>query len=375
MKIFLLFLFWSLWYVVFSTRTILAPLLPVIEDELGITHALAGGLFLFASIGYTLALFLSGVLSPRIGYKLSIAFGCILLMISLLFLKYASSYSDFVVASLFLGLGGGIYLPGAIPLITSTFGRGNWGKAIAFHDTAASFSILSIPILAALALRVFHWRTLFVLLSSACFLVLIIFWAFAPNPRPQKEKRARLARVIGRRDFWIIATAWIFAASNSLGLYNVIPLFLVKENGIPLETANTIFGISRVGGLFLALVIGFLVDRYGFRKVLFLVMLTTGLSTTGLALVRVTPLIMGMLLLQATFSVGFFPAALVAISQITSFSERSIFTGATVSVGVILGLGLTPFVLGAVADVWNFQIGILVLGILTTLSCGLLKWI
>lgn len=373
MKILLLLLFWSLWFLNFSTRTVISPLLPIIEDELAISHALAGSIFSFLSIGYTITLLLSGFLSPRIGYKWSIVLGFSILMTAVFCLKYATTYPSFAAVCLFIGLGAGIYLPSAIPLLTAIFGRDNWGKAIAFHETAASFSILSIPLLTAVALRFFHWRALFFILSAACLIVVISFWMFSTDPRPQKEKRAPLSRILRGRNFWIMAILWIFAASNSLGLYNMIPLFLVKEKGMYLETANTIFGLSRCGGFFVVILAGFLVDRYGVKKILFLVLLTTGLTTVGLALAQTVPVLVAMLILQATACAGFFPVALVAISKLTKFNERSIFTGTTIAIGVVVGLGLTPFVLGAVADAWNFQIGILVLGVLTGLSCILLR--
>jgi NNP family nitrate/nitrite transporter-like MFS transporter len=373
MKIFLLLLFWSLWFLNFSTRTIISPLLPIIEDEFAISHAMAGSIFSFLSLGYTITLLLSGFLSPRIGYKRSIVLGFTILITAVFCLKYARSYPSFAVATLFVGLGAGIYLPSVMPLLTAIFARDNWGKAIAFHETAASFSILSIPLLAVVALRFFHWRALFNILSMACLVVIIFFCIFSPDPRPKKEKRARLSRILIRKDFWIVAILWIFAASNSLGLYNLIPLFLVKEKGISIEMANTIFGISRTGGFIIVILAGFLVDRYGAKKILFLLLLTTGLTTVGLALAQTVPHLVVMLILQATVCSGFFPVALVAISKITSFNERSIFTGTTIAIGVIVGLGLTPFVLGAIADVWNFQYGILFLGVVTALSCMLLK--
>jgi len=40
-----------------------------------------------------------------------------------------------------------------------------------------------------------------------------------------------------------------------------------------------------------------------------------------------------------------------------------------------MGLGFTPFALGAIADIWNFQYGILFLGIVTAMSCILLRGI
>jgi len=375
MKIFFLLLFWSLWFLNFSTRTIISPLLPIIEDEFAISHAMAGSIFSFLSAGYTITLLLSGFLSPRIGYKRSIILGFAILISAVFCLKYARSYPSFAVATLFVGLGAGIYLPSVMPLLTAIFSRDNWGKAIAFHETAASFSILSIPLLTIVALRFFHWRGLFNILSMACLVVIIFFCIFSPDPRPKKEKKARLSRILIRKDFWIVAILWIFAASNSLGLYNLIPLFLVKEKGMSIEMANTIFGISRIGGFFIVILVGFLVDRYGAKKILFLLLLTTGLTTVGLALTQTVPQLVVMLILQATVCSGFFPVAFVAISKITSFNERSIFTGTTIAIGVIVGLGLTPFVLGAVADIWNFQYGILFLGVVTAVSCILVRGI
>jgi MFS family permease len=375
MKFLLLLLFWSLWYVNFSSRTVISPLLPLIEDELAISHALAGSIFSFLSIGYSITLALTGLLSSRIGYKRSIALGFAILTAALFCLRYTTTFSSLATVAVFIGLGTGLYLPNAIPLLTTIIRGENWGKTFSFHETAASFSVLSIPLFTALALPFFYWRTLFFFLSAACVIVGIFFWTFSPDPRPQEEKRVRFSQVLRRRDFWIIAILLITAASSSLGLYNIMPLFLVKEKGIELEMANTVFGFSRIGGFFVTLMAGFLVDWYGVKRILLFSLLATGLSTIGVAVSQTFPLLVTMLIAQATFSPGFFPAVLVAISRLTTLHERGIFTGATMATGAVVGLGFTPAILGAVADAWSFQIGILVLGVLTTLSCILLRGI
>ena len=359
----------------FSTRTLISPLLPIIEDELAISHATAGSIFSFVAAGYTIALLLSGLLSPHIGYKRTIVLGFLILTTAVFCFAYAHTYAAVVAISLLIGLGGGIYLPSAIPLITAIFGRDNWGKAFAFHETAATSSILAIPLLAALCLRFLHWRSFFVILSVACLIVLASFWAFSPSTPPEEEKGAPLSHILNRRDFWVMAILWIFATSNSLGLYNMIPLLLVKEKGMGLELANTIFGLSRVGGIFVVLIAGFLVDRYGVRRLLFLVLLITGLSSTGLALAQVVPLLVAMLFVQATASAAFFPVALVATSKLTTVYERSTFTGTTIAIGIVVGLGITPALLGAVADAWSFLGGILGLGVLTAMSCVALRYL
>jgi NNP family nitrate/nitrite transporter-like MFS transporter len=375
MKLLLLFLFWSLWYINFSSRTIFSPLLPLIQDRLSIDNVLAGSLFTFISVGYAASLLVSGLLSPRIGYKRSIAIGLAILSLSFFGLHYAPGYISFAVIALFIGLGSGIYLPCAIPLLTAAFDRSHWGKVVALHDTAASLSILSIPLLATAALRFFQWRDLFLILGIVSSAAVIFFLIFCPDPPPPEKTPPGFRRILLRRDFWIISTLWVFAAANGLGLYNIIPLFLVKGNHMPLETANTVFGLSRIGGFLVSILAGFMADRVGVKKILFSLLLITGLSTTALALAPpVTPLII-VLIIEATISTGFFPVALVAISKLTQITERSAFMGATIAVGVVFGLGLTPVALGAVADKWNFDVGFLALGLLTVASSVLLKGI
>jgi hypothetical protein len=49
--------------------------------------------------------------------------------------------------------------------------------------------------------------------------------------------------------------------------------------------------------------------------------------------------------------------------------------GAILSAGVIFGMGGAPLFLGIIADHFNFQTGILCMGILTTLSFFMVKYL
>jgi MFS family permease len=101
----------------------------------------------------------------------------------------------------------------------------------------------------------------------------------------------------------------------------------------------------------------------------------TGLSTVGLSLPATLPMIMAALILQATLSIAFFPIGLSTISKLTPLSERAMVTGVIVSIGMIFGVGFVPFLLGLIADHFNFEVGILGLGILTTLSSLLVRFL
>jgi len=368
MKAFLLLVFWCLWFFNFSSRTILSPLLPVLESDLGITHTLAGSFFFFLSAGYTLSLLAAGWLTSRIGFKRAIVSANLLFAISLLFLRLGTSYAYIATVSFFMGLGSGLYLPSAVPLLTSIFRRESWGKAIAFHETAPSFSLICIPLLTAFSLEFFSWQHYILVFAGACALFTAVFMVSVPAIQGHEGKKIEITRILTRRVFWVLAAVWCTASSSVIVVYNFIPLMLVNERGVSIETANTVLGISRVGGFIATFLVGFLLDRYGVRILLFLSLLLTGLSTMGIALAGPFPVLIIVFIIQAVASLVFFPIGLVGISKITDTQERSAFTGGIMAASVILGGGVAPFVMGVVADIWGFQVGILMLGVIAVLS-------
>jgi MFS family permease len=374
MKISPLLTFWSLWFLNFSSRTIFSPLLPVIENQFGLSHAEAGTLVGLVPFGYTITLIVSGMLSPRLGYKYAVGCGYAIMAVSLFAMNYASAFAVVSLLAFLIGIGTGIYLPSSVPLITATFEPKNWGKALAIHGSAASVSLFAVPLIAAVMLRFFPWNAPFLLLGAGAVVAVVFFWNLTPNPRPRAVERLRLSHFLRRRDFWTMTLLFILVSSCALGMYSIIPLFLVTEKGIPLEKANTFFGISRIGGAFFTLVAGVIADRYGTKSILQFIILATGISTIGIALAQPFWLLFAFMVTQATIMPGFFSIGLTTISKLAATDQdRSAFTGFTVAIGSCFGVGLTPIFLGKTADIWNFQIGILVLGCLTVLSPILLQ--
>ncbi len=364
-----LLVFWGFWFLNYSTRTIFAPILPLIEDKLSLSHGEAGGLYTTLSIGYAFSLMIAGRLASSWGYKRMIAAGFVGAGLVFLCLQWAESYLTFHLLFLLLGLATGTYIPGILPIITGMYDHRNWGKAIGFHDSAASFSILGIPILVAFGLKFFSWEKLLLFLGIASFILPAYFWKVSLEPRPDEVRGVgTYFSIFKMRSIWILGLLWIFASGSSSGIYSVLPLYLIKERGMDLYLANTLLGVSRVGGVFVSVLSGFLADRYGYRKILTFGLLSTGLSTIGLALSSTLPLILATLFLQATFSLFFFPVGMATISRLTSVSDRATATGIILSIGMIFGTGLNPLLIGVVADHLSFRVGIFCLGVLTTFS-------
>jgi MFS family permease len=64
-----LFTLVGIFFINFLSRIVLAPLLVAIEKELRLSHEEAGFLFLLISLGYSLSMFGSGILSSKVIHR------------------------------------------------------------------------------------------------------------------------------------------------------------------------------------------------------------------------------------------------------------------------------------------------------------------
>ena len=122
-----------------------------------------------------------------------------------------------------------------------------------------------------------------------------MFRVVCTEVRVKRSMRSSLISVLRSPSMWLMATMWVFAAGANLGVYFMTPLYMTKELGLDLKYANEIFGFSRIGGVVLTIAMGFAVDRFSLRKIMFVQLLFGGLLTviipfTGAAPYRMGPL-------------------------------------------------------------------------------------
>ncbi len=366
--LFLVFI-WFVWFMTFTARSIFSPVLPLIEDEFLVSHAKAATIFTVSGIGYTLSLILSGTFANVFGPRKSILLATIVTGITLVLFSFVRVFEFYYALGFVLGLSLGVYMPSVIPLITEYYEERLWGKAIAIHGSAPSVSVFLTPFIALSILAFFPWRAAFVIPGLVFLLCAFIFYFVADEVTLGKEKNYFIGSLLRNRTIWLMGIVWIFAAGANIGLYFVIPLYLVKELSLDMDYANTIFGMSRLGGAILTIIAGFFVDRFSLKRVCFLLVLATGIFTMLLALssARWIPVF---LFLQACISPTVFPVGYVAVAKMFSEEQRGPATGFVLTISMI-GTGLVPYFLGLSGDLWSFRLGICLLGILTALSSGL----
>jgi NNP family nitrate/nitrite transporter-like MFS transporter len=152
---------------------------------------------------------------------------------------------------------------------------------------------------------------------------------------------------------------FLFALSMgaSSGIYTMLPLFLVTERGFDTGWANTILGISRIAGLFMTFIGGWLVDRVGEKRVISTTLIVAGASTLLLGVLTGAWLVV-IIFLQAALIALYFPAGFSALSRITDPNIRSVTTSLATPPAFLLGNGVLPTFIGYMGQNYSFGLGI-----------------
>jgi MFS family permease len=363
-----LFFLWFLLFMNFTGRTILSPILPLLEDEFVVSHAKASSLFMFVSAGYGLALMFSGFFEAVLGPRKAIIVGLASMAFTFFLISFIKIFALLYVCTFAIGVATGLYLPSVIPIITGYYEERIWGRTIAIHDSATSVSFFAAPFITVCVLLFLPWRGIFVLMGSVMVICTFLFaFVVGDIAKVQGGKRYFIGSLLARKSTWLMGITWAFGAAANFGVFLIVPLYLTKELSMEVGYANTIFGFSRLGGVLVSVSAGFIVDRFSLKKTMFLLMVATGLLTMLLA-ARDMGGMEWRLFLQASISIGFFPLSLVAISRMFESEMRGQATGLIVTFGVVFGIGFAPYLLGLSGDLISFRFGIFILGILTTLS-------
>jgi len=178
---------------------------------------------------------------------------------------------------------------------------------------------------------------------------------------------AALRQLVAEPLYWRMILLFGLAIGSTLGIYTMLPLYLVIERGLDPSWANSLIGLSRISTLVMALASGWITDRFGARRTIVVVFLFTGSATLALALAKGQALV-AVVLLQPMVAVCFFPAGFAVLSAIGSAAARNLAVSMTAPVAFLIGGGVLPTVIGFFGDLGRFSLGIGLAGAL--MLCG-----
>ncbi|MBU1138257.1 MAG: MFS transporter, partial [Proteobacteria bacterium] len=133
----------GLFFLNFTSRVIFSPLLPFIEQEMGLDHAQAGSFFLFISAGYFFSILASGFVSAQIGHKKTIVLSTIASGAVLLTLGFCTNLFTLRLTLFCLGLAAGLYLPSGLATISRLVAPAYLARGMAIHELAPNLGFVA----------------------------------------------------------------------------------------------------------------------------------------------------------------------------------------------------------------------------------------
>ena len=368
-------MFWSILYLTmvffltFISRFIFSPLLPEISKDLQISLGQAGSIFLVSSFGYFFGSVLSGFVSSRLNHKGTLALSLFSVSVALFVCVFNPSLLTIRLCMLVLGVAAGLNLPSITAIITAIVSRPDWGKALAVQQMAPPSSLVLGPLLTVFILHWFSWQ--YLMGGIACFIFIIalsLLIIAKVGAFPGDAPKISLAKhILSQRSFWILIALFALGMGGQLGVYSMMPIYLVKEGEMTLDAANTFVGLSQVSALFMTFIAGWIVDKIGEKRAIGLFLLVSGIITLLLGMVSGSWLKL-MVFIQPALVACYFPAGFSALSRIVQPDYRSLATSWVTPTALVIGGGFLPTALGYMGETYSIGAGITMAGILMILG-------
>jgi len=252
--------------VVMATRLALAPVLPRVIEDLGISPGLAGVALSVMWAMVAVCRYPGGRLADRLSRKTVLAAGLVAATAGAALMLGAGSYPAFLLASTVLGVGVGLWLPAAVVSVSDLFveRRGQaYGVYEAFFNlagvVAAGFALL-VP-------ATLGWRDGYLVLVAllAVLGVLLHRWSAEPYELgvPTLGLRETVARVFATRRVRRLVVAFALLAFANEGAIGFLPTLLQVETGLAPALASNAFAAFFVVGMVVNPLAGGLGDRFG----------------------------------------------------------------------------------------------------------------
>ena len=128
---------------------LLNPLLPLIRDSFALSYAQSGFVVAAYSVSLGLANAPIGILADRIGPRVVLAAGMVLVGVVGIALAFASAYWQLLLLLVAMGVISAAYHAPAVAILSRAFPDRTRGAAMGIHTTGGSLAVFAAPLIAA----------------------------------------------------------------------------------------------------------------------------------------------------------------------------------------------------------------------------------
>jgi MFS family permease len=348
---------WLGWIAIYLGRSILAPILPLLSSELGLTYAQVGLIESAYLVGYIVVKVPAGLVANRIGIKRTLVLSMVGYGVSTALNFGATGFAHLMVFRFLLGLFQGVHLPIANTLLSERFGE-RQGRAIGFHESGPNVgNTLAFP-LAVTITSALGWRWAFLILGLAAFLLAgVATIVLRDEAKVERDTQASPTEGASLRDFARVLVPMALAhATYNLCLRTLlifIPSYLVDFRGMSFAAAGFVASAMPAAGIVAKVSSGFLAERVGRRASIVSAIALSGLVALGLVLYAYSPVIYA------------------SVTSSLPQELKSIGLGAVTMVGNIVG-AFSTFIIGVLIDGYGYRTALSTIAVLSILASVLI---
>jgi sugar phosphate permease len=283
-----LVMLWIIYIINYFDRIAVLTFLPLIREDLHLTHqeiGFAASIFFFA---YALAQISSGFLADKFGPKKVMGIAAIVFTFVTFLTGLVQTFTQFILLRLGLGIGEGHHSTPSFRTISEWFPMKEKGRATAFFSTTWAVAPAIIPvIITQLAAVTGSWRHCFYLLGIPGIIALWILYKYVAD-RPEimlakgkldKEEydyiKAGLVELkeedahaqLGFRDLIRDPSLWLYTVQQFMtlavfwGSTTWISSFLFEQHGFSLKAMGFMAAVPYVIAFFSTMIGGYLMDK------------------------------------------------------------------------------------------------------------------
>ena len=372
------------WYVVwllflvyvlnFVDRQILIILMEPIRLEFGFSDTqlgLLGGLafaVLYSTLGIPIAR-----LADRSHRVNIISISIFVWSLATVLTGFARSFSQLLLARIAVGVGEAGCSPPAYSLLADYFRKDQRTTAFSIYTMGIYGGVFVGYLVGALVAEHYGWRAAFFVVGlPGVLLALVVKFTLREPPRgyadgqPAQAQAPPVRQVLGqlaaKRTFRHLALAAALHAFVGYGVTGFHPSCLIRSHGFSVAEVgvilSTVSAVSGIGGTWFG---GWLSDRFtNLRRDVRWQLWVPGIATlinVPVALMAYTwpdrNLVIGLLFVSLVFGVMYLGPTFATLQRLVSARERALGAALLLLVINLVGLGLGPWLVGALSDVMN----------------------
>jgi MFS family permease len=356
--------------------TKVAPALPGLRGELGLTLVESGLIATMFNLMGMLVGMIAGVLCDRFGHRRLAIAGLLILAIGGILGAAAAGFASLLLARFLEGVGFIVFIVSGVSLMNAAATTpGDRSKALglwsAYMPSGGAIALFAAPAL----ISAWSWRGLWLALSLAAAISAVALWRVVPASQHGQVRSMRLVvESLVNRGNLVMAALFALYVAQWTSIMVWLPTFLIDEHGIAAGTAALATALYVLINAPANLTAGWLLSR-GVRRGSLIVGGATiaALCEIGMLTNALPPAARYVLVLAFSFSAGVIPASVFSGLPLHARTPQHIGTGnGIVMQASQIGQFLAPLALAWVATRfgWYANLWLLLAFAAGAVACG-----